>query len=55
MESKKGIFFTYVHRAERIFDDAEEIRRPVKRHMKKIKMALKGNPKNIRERKVPQD
>lgn len=45
---QKGNFFTYVHRAERIFGDTEEIRRPVKRHMKKIKMALRRNSKNSR-------
>ena len=36
-----GNFFTYVQRAERIFGDTEEIRKPVKRHMAKIKRALK--------------
>ena len=40
-----GNFFTYVHRAGRIFEDAEEIRRPVKNHMAKIKRALK-KPRN---------
>ena len=36
-----GNFFTYVQRAERIFGDTEEIRKPVKKHMAKIKRALK--------------
>ena len=36
---KKGNFFTYVHRAEVIFND-NEIRRPVKNHMAKIRKAL---------------
>ena len=40
-DGKKGNFFTYVQRAEKIFGDAEEIRRPVKNHMAKIRKALK--------------
>ena len=39
-KNHKGNFLTYVDRAERIFGDEEEIKRPVKRHMAKIKKAL---------------
>ena len=38
-----GNFFTYVHRAESILGDAEEIRNPVKNHTAKIKRALKNS------------
>ena len=37
----RGNFFTYVQRAERILGDTEEIRKPVKKHLAKIKRALK--------------
>ena len=40
-DGKKGNFFTYVQRAEKVFGDSEEIRRPVKNHMAKIRKALK--------------
>lgn len=36
-----GNFFTYVHRAEKIFGDEDEIGAPVKNHMAKISKALK--------------
>lgn len=38
----RGNFITYVHRSEYIFNDHEEIRRPIKRHMDKINKVLKG-------------
>lgn len=41
----KGNFFTYVHRAERVFGNVEEIQKPVKNHMAKIRRALK-KPQN---------
>jgi len=41
----KGNFFTYVHRAEHVFGDTEEIQKPVKNHMAKIRRALK-KPQN---------
>ena len=41
----KGNFFTYVHRAEHVFGDIEEIQKPVKNHMAKIRRALK-KPQN---------
>ena len=44
-EKGKGNFFTYVHRAERVFGADEEIRKPVTNHMAKIKRTLK-TPQN---------
>ena len=38
---KKGNFFTYANRAEAIFGKSEEIKRPVKNHMARIRKALK--------------
>lgn len=37
----RGNFLSYVNRAEKIFGSEEEIRRPVKKHMAKIRRALK--------------
>ena len=42
---KKGNFFTYVHRSENVFGETEEIKKPVKNHMAKIRRALKTNKK----------
>jgi hypothetical protein len=38
---KRGYFFTYVQRAEHVFGEAEDIRKPVKNHMAKIRKVLK--------------
>lgn len=44
--NKKGNFFTYVHRAEAIFGDSQQIRQPVKNHMVKIRKVLKNGKKD---------
>ena len=40
-DRKKGNFFTYVFRAEKIFGKSEKIRQPVKNNMAKIRKVLK--------------
>ena len=45
VDQKKGNFFTYVQRADKIFGKSEEIRQPVKNHMAKIRKSLKAGKK----------
>lgn len=40
---KAGNFLTYVERTQKIFGESEPIRQDTKRHMQKIRKALKGN------------
>ena len=42
---KRGNYFTYVQRAEHVFGEAEDIRKPVKNHMAKIRKVLKKKRK----------
>ena len=37
---KGGNFITYVNRAYNTFDRAESVKRPVRKHMRKIRKAL---------------
>ena len=38
---RKGNFFSYVRRAEKVFGESDEIKRPFKNHMSKIARILK--------------
>ena len=44
--NNRGNFFTYVQRSENVFGKSEDIRKPVKNHMAKIRKALKKGKAN---------
>ena len=44
--NNRGNFSTYVQRSENVFGKSEDIRKPVKNHMAKIRKALKKGKAN---------